>query len=184
MHVELLNKLSRDGKAVEKTSQTSEPRYHRISKDEYYMALAQTVSLRSTCIRRQYGAIIVSSGDHILSTGYNGAARNEPHCLNVGCERERLNVPKGERYELCVSVHAEANAIIQAARGGVSINGATLYVNGTPCKMCWRLIKNAGIDEVVFVEDNPESGDFGNVMRVRAQDATLAHTYPVSREEC
>ncbi|MGZ4863241.1 MAG: deoxycytidylate deaminase [Halobacteriota archaeon] len=156
----------------------------RISKDEYYMALAQTVSLRSTCTRRQYGAIIVSTGDHILSTGYNGAARNEPHCLNIGCERERLKIPKGERYELCVSVHAEANAIIQAARGGASIDGATLYVNGTPCKMCWRLIKNAGIAEVVYVEDNPESNDFGNVIRRRAQDTTLADMLAAKREEC
>jgi dCMP deaminase len=169
---------------VEIASKTAEQRNHRISKDEYYMALAKTVSLRSTCTRRQYGSIIVSTGDHILSTGYNGAARNEPHCLNLGCERERLNIPKGERYELCVSVHAEANAIIQAARGGASINGATLYVNGTPCKMCWRLIKNAGIKEVVFVEDNPESNDFGNVMKTRAQDVTLANMHEVKREEC
>jgi dCMP deaminase len=95
-----------------------------------------------------------------------------------------LNIPKGERYELCVSVHAEANAIIQAARGGAAINGATLYVNGTPCKMCWRLIKNAGIDKVVFVEDNPESSDFGALMRVNAQDVTLAHMHSAKREEC
>ena len=180
----LLTKRSGDGKAVCKTLQTSERHNQRISKDEYYMALAKTVSLRSTCTRRQYGAIIVSTGDHILSTGYNGAARNEPHCLNIGCERERLNVPKGERYELCVSVHAEANAIIQAARGGASINGATLYVNGTPCKMCWRLIKNAGIDQVVFIDDDPESRDFGDLMRVNAQDVTLAHMHPAKREEC
>jgi dCMP deaminase len=95
-----------------------------------------------------------------------------------------LNIPKGERYELCVSVHAEANAIIQAARGGAAINGATLYVNGTPCKMCWRLIKNAGIDKVVFVEDTPESPDFGALLRVNAQDVTLAHMHSAKREEC
>jgi dCMP deaminase len=180
-------KLARGGLGrlqVEITSQSSERRNERISKDEYYMALAQTVSLRSTCIRRQYGAIIVSTGDHILSTGYNGAARNEPHCLNIGCERERLNVPKGERYELCVSVHAEANAIIQAARGGVSINGATLYVNGTPCKMCWRLIKNAGINEVVFIDDNPDSSHFGGLQRAKAQQITLASIQLGRREEC
>jgi dCMP deaminase len=173
-----------DVNAVEKTIQSSETRNTRVSKDEYYMALARTVSLRSTCKRRQVGAIIVSSGDHILSTGYNGAARNEPHCLNTGCERDRLHVPKGERYELCVSVHAEANAIIQAARGGAPINGATLYVNSTPCKMCWRLLKNAGIDEVVFVEDNPESHNFGGLMRVRVQEVTLASMHFVQREEC
>ena len=168
---------------MEKTTESAEKR-HRISKDEYYLTLARTVSLRSTCTRRQYGAIIVSQGDHILSTGYNGAARNEPHCLNIGCERERLKIPKGERYELCISVHAEANAIIQAAKGGVSINGATMYVNGTPCKMCWRLIKNAGINEVVFVEDNPDSSHFGALQRVQAQTITLADIQLGQREEC
>ncbi len=168
---------------IDKTPKQRERR-ERISKDEYYLTLARTVSLRSTCTRRQYGAIIVSQGDHILSTGYNGAARNEPHCLNIGCERERLKIPKGERYELCVSVHAEANSIIQAARGGVSINGATLYVNGTPCKMCWRLIKNAGIDEVVFVDDNPDSHYFGELQRVKPQKATLADIQFEQREEC
>jgi dCMP deaminase len=164
--------------------QKLEQRNQRVSKDDYYMTLAQTVALRSTCTRRQYGAIIVSTGDHILSTGYNGAARNEPHCLNTGCERERLNVPKGERYELCVSVHAEANAIIQAARGGVSINGATLYVNGTPCRMCWRLIKNAGIDDVVYTDDDPESPGFDSLVRVRAQEVMLADLQSPRREEC
>ncbi|MGZ4901308.1 MAG: deoxycytidylate deaminase [Halobacteriota archaeon] len=168
---------------MDKTTEPTERR-HRISKDEYYLTLAKTVSLRSTCVRRQYGAIIVSQGDHILSTGYNGAARNESHCLNIGCERERLNIPKGERYELCVSVHAEANAIIQAAKGGVSINGATLYVNGTPCKMCWRLIKNAGIEEVVFVDDNPDSSHFGAVQRAHAQEITLTDIQLRQREEC
>ena len=148
------------------------------------MTLARTVALRSTCTRRQYGAIIVSTGDHILSTGYNGAARNEPHCLNTGCERDRLNVPKGERYELCVSVHAEANAIIQAARGGVSINGATLYVNGTPCRMCWRLIKNAGINEVVYTDDNLESPGFGTLVRVPVQKVMLVELHSARREEC
>lgn len=157
---------------------------NRISKDEYYMALAKTVSLRSTCIRRQYGAIIVSKGDHILSTGYNGAAREEPHCLNFGCERERLNVPKGERYELCVSVHAEANAIIQAARGGVSIDGAKLYINGTPCKMCWRLIKNAGISEVIYIDDDPESKELGKVLNVNPQTVKLTSIKEPSRESC
>lgn len=157
---------------------------NRISKDEYYMTLAKTVSSRSTCIRRQYGAIIVSKGDHILSTGYNGAARGELHCLNLGCERERLNVPKGERYELCVSVHAEANAIIQAARGGASIDGAKLYVNGAPCKMCWRLIKNAGIAEVIYINDDPESEDFGRMLKIHPQSIILTNIKESTRENC
>ena len=157
---------------------------NRISKDEYYMTLAKTVSSRSTCIRRQYGAIIVSKGDHILSTGYNGAARGELHCLNLGCERERLKVPKGERYELCVSVHAEANAIIQAARGGASIDGAKLYVNGAPCKMCWRLIKNAGIVEVIYLNDDPESEGFGRMLKMNPQSIILTNIKESTRENC
>jgi len=157
---------------------------NRISKDEYYMTLAKTVSSRSTCIRRQYGAIIVSKGDHILSTGYNGAARGELHCLNLGCERERLKVPKGERYELCVSVHAEANAIIQAARGGASIDGAKLYVNGAPCKMCWRLIKNAGIAEVIYLNDDPESEGFGRMLKMNPQSIILTNIKESTRENC
>jgi dCMP deaminase len=157
---------------------------NRISKDEYYMMLAKTVSSRSTCMRRQYGAIIVSKGDHILSTGYNGAARGELHCLNLGCERERLNVPKGERYELCVSVHAEANAIIQAARGGASIDGAKLYVNGAPCKMCWRLIKNAGIAEVIYINDDPGSEGFGRMLKINPQSIILTNIKESTRENC
>ncbi|HXY87185.1 MAG TPA: dCMP deaminase family protein [Candidatus Acidoferrales bacterium] len=156
----------------------------RISKDEYYMTLAKTVSARSTCLRRQYGAIIVSKSDHILSTGYNGAARGELHCLSLGCERERLKVPKGERYELCVSVHAEANAIIQAARGGASIDGAKLYVNGVPCKMCWRLIKNAGIEEVIYIDDDPESESYGRTLKTNPQSVILTNIKDSTRENC
>lgn len=166
------------------TSEKPKSSKNRISKDEYYMTLAKTVSSRSTCIRRQYGAIIVSKGDHILSTGYNGAARGEPHCLNLGCERERLNVPKGERYELCVSVHAEANAIIQAARGGASIDGAKLYVNGVPCKMCWRLIKNAGISEIIYLDDDPESEGFGRMLKINPQSIILTNIKEPTRENC
>jgi dCMP deaminase len=130
----------------------------RISKDMYYLGIAETVLERSTCLRRRYGAVIVNN-DEIVSTGYNGAPRGEANCIDTGiCERERLNVPKGERYELCVAVHAEQNAIISASRR--EMQGATIYIvgkevsdgkyaNPAPCMICRRLIKNAGITRVV-----------------------------------
>lgn len=126
----------------------------RVKKDKYYLDIAESVTKRSTCLRRQYGAIIVKN-DEVISTGYNGAPRGEMNCCNCGfCQRDALGIPKGERYELCVSVHAEANAIISAARRDMI--GATIYIvgidakdgsyaNPAPCLMCRRLIKNAGI---------------------------------------
>lgn len=128
----------------------------RISKRDYYLFIARAVARRSTCIRRHYGAVIVRD-DRIIATGYNGAARGEPNCCDVGtCWREAHNIPHGERYEECVAVHAEDNAISQAGRDAL---GATIYlwgeeVTGTiiraaPCMMCARKIKNAGIKEVV-----------------------------------
>ena len=128
----------------------------RISKDEYYLAIAQTVALRSTCLRRQYGAVIVKN-DRIISTGYNGSARGEENCCDVGeCWREAHGIPHGEQYEKCVAVHAEDNAISQAGRETI---GATLYLAGLedgetieakPCLMCERKIKNAQISTVVL----------------------------------
>ena len=131
----------------------------RISKENYYLDIAETVLERATCLRRVYGAIIVKN-DEIISTGYNGAPRGRANCTDLGYwSREAMKVPRGERYELCRSVHAEANAIISAARQD-SI-GATLYLAGrnaetgeiltdaTPCSMCRRLIINAGIQTVV-----------------------------------
>lgn len=134
----------------------------RISKDEYYLKIAEAVSLRSTCLRRRYGAVIVKN-DEIIATGYNGAPRGEVNCIDEGtCKREILNIPKGERYELCLAVHAEQNAIISAARKDMI--GATLYIAGTdaktgkyadpqPCLICRRMIKNAGIVRVVGMRD-------------------------------
>lgn len=129
----------------------------RISKDEYYLSIAATVAKRSTCLRRQYGAVIIQN-DEIISTGYNGAARGEPNCCDTGeCWREANNIPHGEQYEKCVAVHAEQNAIISAARH--EMLGSILYLAGfdgngelaqpAPCIICRRLIKNAGISEVV-----------------------------------
>lgn len=127
----------------------------RISKREYYLKIAETVALRSTCVRRKYGAVIVKD-DQIIATGYNGSARGEENCCDTGvCWREEHNIPHGEQYEKCVAVHAEDNAISQAGRAAI---GATLYltgienskiINAKPCMMCERKIKNAGIVEVV-----------------------------------
>lgn len=132
----------------------------RISKENYYLDIAQTVLERATCLRRVYGAIIVKN-DEIISTGYNGAPRGRRNCVDMGyCTREQLRVPRGERYELCRSVHAEANAIISASRRDMI--GATLYLVGRDaatgellgdamsCSMCKRQIINAGIERVVI----------------------------------
>ncbi len=136
----------------------------RIDKTNYYLDIAGTVLERSTCMRRHYGAIIVQD-DEIVSSGYNGAPRGRKNCGDLGyCAREALNIPSGERYELCRSVHAEANAIISAPRREVL--GATLYMackdpatgelipGSTSCSMCRRLIINAGIARVV-IRDTP-----------------------------
>lgn len=132
----------------------------RISKENYYLDIAQTVLERATCLRRVYGAIIVKN-DEIISTGYNGAPRGRKNCTDLGfCAREKMGVPRGERYELCRSVHAEANAIISAARRDTV--GGTLYLVGrnaqtrellpdaTSCPMCRRLVINSGLERVVI----------------------------------
>lgn len=113
----------------------------------YFMNMAELASTRSTCLRRQYGAVIVRD-NMVISTGYNGAVKREQHCSEIGCLRTEMGVPAGENYELCRSVHAEANAIIQAAYTGAQTKGTSLYVNGMPCQMCARMIINAGIDSV------------------------------------
>ena len=131
----------------------------RKDKDNYYLDIADTVLMRSTCIRRKYGALLVLN-DEVVSTGYNGAPRGRSNCLDrQKCMRDELNIPSGERYELCRSVHAEANAIISAARRDMI--GSTLYLSGRnaktgellfdtlPCSMCRRLIINAGIVKTV-----------------------------------
>jgi len=135
----------------------------RPSKNEYYVSIAKAVSERSTCLRAQCGVVIVNN-DTIVSTGYSGSARGEINCCDVGiCERDRLKIPPGEKYELCKSVHGEANAIINAARSGNTIIGSTMYIyfkrldsqqhkHGGPCLMCDRMIKNAGIVDWVLEE--------------------------------
>ncbi len=121
----------------------------RPSLDDYFMEIAKVVASRSTCLRRKVGAVIVKD-KRILTTGYNGAPTGMPHCLDIGCLREKLKVPSGERHELCRGVHAEQNAIIQAAYHGVSIKDSTLYTTHQPCIMCAKMIINAGIRKVVY----------------------------------
>ena len=115
----------------------------------YFMEIAGLVSKRSTCLRRSVGAVIVKD-KRILSTGYNGAPAGIRHCSETGCLRAKMNVPSGERHELCRGIHAEQNAIIQAATHGVSIKGAQLYCTNQPCSICAKMIINAGISEIVY----------------------------------
>ncbi|MGI6037446.1 MAG: deoxycytidylate deaminase [Limnochordia bacterium] len=128
---------------------------NRPSWDDYFLQIAQLIAQRSTCLRRQVGAVIVVE-KRILTTGYNGAPSGLAHCSEVGCLRERLGVPSGERHELCRGIHAEQNAIIQAALHGVAIKGATLYSTIQPCVLCAKMIVNAGIKTVVIQGDYPD----------------------------
>ncbi|HOF06110.1 MAG TPA: cytidine/deoxycytidylate deaminase family protein [Syntrophales bacterium] len=121
----------------------------RPSWDEYFMDIAALVARRSTCRRRQVGAVLV--GDRrVLATGYNGAPKGLRHCLELGCLREQQQIPSGERHELCRGLHAEQNAIIQAALHGVSVKDAVLYCTNHPCVICAKMIINAGIRSVII----------------------------------
>ncbi len=123
--------------------------------DHYFMQIASVVSTRSTCMRRRVGALIVLN-KRILSTGYNGAPAGLKHCSEVGCLREELNVPSGERHELCRGLHAEQNAIIQAAVHGVAIKNASVYSTHYPCAVCAKMLVNAGIRSLVLAESYPD----------------------------
>ncbi len=123
----------------------------RPSWDQYFIDITHLVATRSTCLRRQVGALLVKDRN-ILATGYNGTPSGITHCEDVGCLRERLKVPSGERHELCRGLHAEQNAIIQAARHGVNIDGSTLYCTTMPCIICTKMLINAGIRRIVYEE--------------------------------
>jgi len=147
----------------------------RVSKDEYYLGIAKEVAKRSTCFRRSIGAIIIRD-DQIISTGYVGAPRKTKSSFEHGsCLRDKLNIPHGHRYELCRSVHAEQNAIINAARSGVSLLGGDIYIHGTtvdekktidaiPCFICKKMIINAGLKRVI------SSGKDGNILEFSTDD--------------
>ncbi len=127
----------------------------RPSWDEYFLSIARLVSTRSTCLRRQVGAVVVKN-KQILATGYNGAPTGIIHCDKVGCLREKLGVPSGERHELCRALHAEQNAFLQAARHGSSLEGAVLYVTTQPCSICAKMIINVGIKKIVIQGSYPD----------------------------
>jgi dCMP deaminase len=127
----------------------------RPSWEQFFLDLARMVSTRSTCLRRQVGAVVVRD-KRILATGYNGAPSGMAHCDEVGCIREQLKVPSGERHEICRAIHAEQNAIIQAATFGVSLAGATIYITHHPCVLCSKMIINSGIKKVVYQEGYPD----------------------------
>jgi len=123
--------------------------------DEYFMEITHLVAKRSTCLRRQVGAVLVRD-KRILATGYNGAPRGVAHCLDIGCLREQLGIPSGERHEICRGLHAEQNAIIQAAKHGTNIEGAVLYCTNQPCGICAKMIINAGIKKLIYEDGYPD----------------------------
>lgn len=168
-------------------------KYIRPTKDLSFMEIAQAVSMRSTCIRRRYGAVIVSTDGRVVSTGYNGAPRTRANCSDLGtCLREQLKIAPGTHYELCRAVHAEANAIING--NPLDIRGGTLYLSGTdvrtnkptkqmyPCAMCKRLILNAQIARVVMRDEN------GNLIEANPldfeDDANLTMDSPEVKASC
>jgi len=130
-------------------------KHHRPSWDEYFLEMAGLVAKRSTCLRRSVGAVLVSE-KRILATGYNGAPSGLKHCIEIGCMRQKLKVPSGERHELCRALHAEQNALIQASLHGISVKGATLYATTQPCIICAKMLINAGIKEIVITQGYPD----------------------------
>jgi dCMP deaminase len=145
----------------------------RPSWDEYFMSIARLVAGRSTCLRRQVGAILVKDR-RILATGYNGAPAGLPHCNQTGCVRERMNVPPGERHELCRGIHAEQNAIIQSANYGTGIAGATVYTTNHPCSVCAKMIINAGVTRVVTDDGYPDDLAAGMLFEAGVEVVTLS----------
>ena len=127
----------------------------RPSWDEYFLSIANLVATRSTCLRRKVGAVVVKN-KQVLATGYNGAPSGITHCSEVGCMREKLKVPSGERHELCRALHAEQNAFLQAARHGVSLEGAVLYITTQPCSICAKMIINVGIKKIIIQGTYPD----------------------------
>lgn len=123
--------------------------------NEYFMKVAGLLATRSTCLRRNVGAVIVKD-KRILATGYNGVPVGVSHCIDVGCLREKMKIPSGERQEICRGLHAEQNAIIQSARFGISIKDSVMYCTHQPCITCAKMIINAGITEVIFSGDYPD----------------------------
>ena len=127
----------------------------RPSWDEYFMSIAKLVATRATCLRRQVGAVVVKD-KQMLATGYNGAPTGVEHCDKVGCLRQKMGIPSGQRHEICRALHAEQNAFLQAARHGVNLKGGTLYITIQPCSICAKMIINVGIKKVVVEGEYPD----------------------------
>jgi dCMP deaminase len=123
--------------------------------DAYFLAMALIASMRSTCMRRQVGAVVVSD-NRILATGYNGSPAGAKHCDGIGCLRQQLGIPSGERLDICRASHAEMNAIAQAASSGTPLNGCSIYVTDEPCAMCSKLLINAGCKRIVYMRPYPD----------------------------
>jgi len=136
----------------------------RPSWDEYFIKIAALVSERSTCLRHHVGAIIVKDR-RILTTGYNGAPAGTKDCLELGCLRNQLNIPSGERHEICRAIHAEQNAIIQAAKHGEDVSDATIYCTHTPCIICAKMMINAGIKKIVTYSNYPDIGGVKELLK-------------------
>ena len=134
---------------------TKKQAHKRPSWDEYFLEVADLVSKRATCLRRRVGAVLVKD-KKILATGYNGAPSGLAHCFEIGCIRQKLKIPSGQRHELCRGLHAEQNVILQAALYGVSTKGSTLYLTNQPCVICAKMLINAGIKEVVIAGGYPD----------------------------
>ena len=141
--------------ATESLEPSKMPKDSRPSWDEYFMDITRVVATRSTCLRRQVGAVVVKD-KRLLTSGYNGAPQGLAHCLEVGCLRERMGISSGQRHELCRGLHAEQNAIVQAALHGVGIAGSTIYCTHQPCSACAKMIINAGIRRIVFEFPYPD----------------------------
>jgi len=140
---------------MKKRPRSLRPAAARPTWDEYFLEIADLISRRSTCLRRRVGAVLVKD-KRILATGYNGVPSKIRHCAEVGCIREKLKVPSGERHELCRGLHAEQNAFLQAALHGTSVKDASLYSTTQPCVICAKMIINAGIKEIVICGDYPD----------------------------
>lgn len=124
--------------------------------EQYFMEIAYLVATRSTCLRRSVGAVAVSEDNRILGTGYNGALPGAPHCDQVGCLREQMGIPSGQRQEICRAQHAEANVCNFAARHGVALDGATIYVTNQPCSTCIKALATSGVKKVVYDGNYPD----------------------------
>lgn len=165
------------GAEISSHAQPSSPRQ---SWDQYFIGLASFVSSRSTCLRRQVGAVAVRD-KRILATGYNGAPSGLDHCLDIGCLRQELDIPSGQNHELCRALHAEQNVIIQAAVHGISLAGASLYVTTTPCSICAKMLINCGIITIFVPIGQRYNDDMALEMLAQAQILIKAVTEPADQ---